>query len=195
MPSKEACTRFPFVVASFRCCSTTISVRNSLEKSLSDALPIWRVKIACDRDDSSFICVAPVCRTLDPFFSRLTMSLIEWHACSLAPMTTKSKNESSWMRSERCTCIAQSVVPNIQRFIRAIQKVDDIIFVNLQIRCGNVHTNIGTMLGRSAIGTSANERVCGQNSLLGAFEKWYRQLVERCRIRSPQSIKCFHRSS
>ena len=111
---------------------------------------MYKVNIAWDRDDSSFICVAPVCRTVEPFFSKLTTSVTESHRCSLAPITTKLTFRTTKIMknflSLPLTRISNGIIANIQRSIGHIKKINDVVFVNFQVRCWYIDLNIWMIL-------------------------------------------------
>ena len=158
---------------------------------------MYNVKIACDRDDSSFICVAPVCRTLDPFFSRLTTSSTEWQACSLAPITTEDSIHtriSLYIKDKRrsSTCIASCIISNIEIFIVRIEKIDDIIFVEFQIRSRDNDLTIFAILESREVLFPA--RCANRIHLLAHYRRWSEQHEARSRSPFLRSTEYFHLS-
>lgn len=158
---------------------------------------MYNVKIACDRDDSSFICVAPVCRTLDPFFSRLTTSSTEWQACSLAPITTEDsiRTRLSWNGKDKrrsSTCIASCIISNVEIFIVRIEKIDDIVFVEFQIRSRDDDLTIFAILERRE--GFFFDRWANRIHLLAHCRRWFEQHEAQSRSPFLRSIEYFRLS-
>ena len=158
---------------------------------------MYNVKIACDREDSSFICVAPVCRRLDPFFSRLTTSSTEWQACSLAPITTEDSIHTRIGLNVKddgrlSTCIASCIISNIKIFIVRVEEIDDVIFVEFQIRSRDNDLTIFAILERREVFFS--DQSTNRIHLLAHYRRWYEQHEARCRSPFLQSTQYFHLS-